>query len=192
MLISLLVTVLLALLAGAMVWLMFRVIRRRPPAYLIPAAIGATMLAFTIWNEYSWASRTVAALPAGVEVIDRIAGSTPWQPWTYIFPRTDRMVALDRPSTRTNDRLPGRRLVELVLLERLMPARRTALIIDCSDARQANVAADAAGLDDTGMGAAHWAPMRRDGALFRAVCQPETTPSPSPSPLPSPSAPGHP
>lgn len=188
MLISLLVTVLLAVLAGAMVWLMFRVVRRKPPAYLIPAAIGATMLAFTIWNEYSWAPQTAAALPAGVEVIDWIAGSTPWQPWTYIFPRTDRMVAIDRPSTRTNDRLPGRRLVELVLLERLMPARRTMLIIDCDGARQANVAADAADLDGAGVGAASWASMRRDGTLFRAVCRPETTPPP----LPSHSSPGHP
>ncbi len=180
MLITLLVTIFLALLAGAMVWLVFRTIRRRPPRYLIPAAIGATMLAFTIWNEYTWASRTTAALPAGVEVIERIVGSTPWQPWTFIFPRSDRMVALDRQSVRTNDRLPGLILVDLVLLERLMPARRTMLIIDCAGARQMNVPADAATLGAAIPEAADWDPMRRDGTLFRAVCEPATASSPSP------------
>ncbi len=179
MLISLLVTIFLALLAGAMVWLFFRTIRRRPPRYLIPAAIGAAMLAFTVWNEYTWASRTTAALPAGVEVIDRIAGSTSWQPWTYLFPRADRMVALDRQSLRTNDRLPGRVLVDLVLLERLMPARRTMLVIDCDGARQANVPGNATALDSATLEAARWAPMRRDGTLFRAVCEPARASSPA-------------
>lgn len=172
MLISLLVTLLLSLLAGAMVWLAFRTLGRKPPPFLIPAVIGATMLAYTIWSDYTWASRTTAALPAGVEVIERVAGATPWQPWTFLVPLADRMIAIDRPSTRTNDSLPGHYLVELVLLEHLMPARRTLLVIDCTEARQASVGA--AALEPSSLTAANWAPMRRDGTLFRAVCDPAT------------------
>lgn len=175
MLISLLVTIFVALMAGVMVWLVYRVFRRPPPRFVIPAVIGATMLAFTIWNEYTWASRTT--LPAGVEVIERIAGTAPWQPWTYLFPRVDRMVAVDRQSIRTNERLPRHYLVELVLLERLMPARRTRLIVDCGTARQANVPPGEAALDAESLKAAAWAPMRRDASLFRAICDASQAPA---------------
>jgi len=168
MLISLLVTFLLALFAGAMVWLVFRTIRRKPPRYLIPAVVGATMLAYTIWNDYSWASRTAEALPAGVDVIERIEGPALWQPWTFLFPRADRMIAIDRFGILTNDRLPDHYLVELVLLEQYLPARRTQLAIDCANARQASI--DIAALDAAAVSAANWAPMRRDATLYEAVC----------------------
>ncbi|MDZ3836656.1 MAG: hypothetical protein U0S49_04685 [Rhodospirillales bacterium] len=178
MLISLVVTFLLAFFAGAMVWLAYRTFRRKPPPFLIPAVIGATMIAFTTWTDYTWAARTTDALPAGVEVVERIEGGTPWQPWTLLFPRADRMVAIDRAGILKNERFPDHSLVELVLLERFMPARLTRVIIDCRGARQASAGAGA--LDAAAVEAASWAPMRRDGPLFRTVCA---------SPASSPAAP---
>jgi hypothetical protein len=178
MLTSLLVTFLLGAFAGAMVWLPYRTFRRKPPPVLVPAVIGATMIAFTTWNDYTWAARTTEALPAGVEVIERIDGGTPWQPWTLLFPRADRMIAVDRAGILKNERFPDHSVVELVLLERFMPARLTRLLIDCRTARQASAAAGA--LDAAAVEKATWAPMRRDGPVFRAVCTPPAASSPAP------------
>lgn len=181
MLTSLLVTFLLAFLAGAMAWLPYRTFRRNPPRFLIPTVIGATMLAFTIWNEYTWAPRTTATLPAGVEVVERIERRTPLQPWTLLFPRADRMVAVDRGGILTNERFPDHYLVELVLLERFMPGRLTRVIIDCRGARQASVGETA--LDAGALETASWASMRRDGPLFRTVCAPPAASSAAPTAL---------
>jgi hypothetical protein len=178
MLTSLLVTFLLGIFAGAMIWLPYRTFRRKPPPFLVPAVIGATMIAFTTWNDYTWAARTADALPAGVEVIERIEGGTPWQPWTLLFPRADRMVAIDRAGILKNERFPDHSLVDLVLLERFMPARLTRMIIDCRGARQASAGPGA--LDAAAVEAASWAPMRRDGPLFRAVCAPPAAPAAAP------------
>jgi hypothetical protein len=121
------------------------------------------------WSEYSWASRTAAALPAGVEVIERIAESRPWKPWTYLFPEVGRMIAIDRNGMRWNERFPGFVMVDVVVLERWLPARFLAQIIDCPNARLADVAATQStdgALPPTGS----WAVIRRDSSLYRAVC----------------------
>jgi hypothetical protein len=103
------------------------------------------------------------------------------QPWTLLFPRADRMVAVDRAGILTNERFPDHYLVELVLLERFMPGRLTRVIIDCRGARQASVGETA--LDAGALEAAPWAPMRRDGALFRNVCAPPAASSAAPTDL---------
>ena len=156
--------------AGGLVWLVFRTIRRRLPRFLIPMVVGAAMLAYAIWNEYSWASRTVAAFPAGIQVIERIPEHSPWRPWTYLAPPVSRLIVLDRAQVRRNERHPGYVLVELVLFERLIPAKGVILMLDCVDARRSDVTDH--GLDpESGLPpATTWAPLRRDSPLFNAAC----------------------
>lgn len=155
---------------GLMAWLLFRARRRRVPRFLLPLVIGGSMLGYTIWNEYTWASRTIEALPAGLEVIEKIPQSVVWQPWTYLFPRVSRMIVLNRAQVRRNARFPGYVFIELALLERLLPARRAAMIVDCNTARRADVSEEAhlfeGGLppDDA------WVSLRRDSPLFHAAC----------------------
>lgn len=167
---DLLATALIGLTAGGMVWLAYRTRRRKPPGFLIPLATGAAMLGYAIWNEYSWASRAIAAFPPGFEVIDRIPQSSPWQPWTYLVPRTSRMIVLDRVQMRRNPRYPGLVLIELVLLERLLPAKRVMLIVDCRNARRSDVTDGGLGFDHGLPPENVWAPLQRDGALFKSVC----------------------
>ncbi len=168
---DLLATLFVAGFAGAFTWLVFRAIRRRPPRVLIPLVVGAVMLSYTVWNAYSWAWRTAEALPQGVEVIEKIPKTIFWQPWTFLFPQVDRMVAIDRVQVRSNERFPGYTLVELVLIERFIPARRALILIDCRNGRRADVSERLTALGDALPPDKAWAPMRRDSSLFRAVCE---------------------
>ncbi len=157
--------------AGGLVWLVFRTIRRPLPRFLIPMVVGTAMLAYAIWNEYSWASRTIDAFPAGFEVIDRIPERSPWRPWTYLVPRVSRLIVLDRAEMRRNERHPGYVLVELVLFERLIPAKRVNLMVDCEHARLSDVTGGGLAPDALPPESA-WSPLRRDGTLFKASCAP--------------------
>lgn len=167
---DLLATLFVAVFAGGFTWLVFRAMRRRPPRVLIPLVVGATMLSYTIWNAYTWASRTQEALPQGVEVIEKIPRTVFWQPWTFLFPQVDRMVAIDRVQIRSNERYPGYLLADLVLIERFTPARRAVMMVDCREARRADVTESLATLGEGLPPAGAWAPLRRDSSLFRAVC----------------------
>jgi hypothetical protein len=81
--------------------------RRWLPAWIVPAAAGLGMLSFAIWNEYTWHSRTVGALPDGVVVARAQAETAPWRPWTYIRPIVTRFSAVDTRRSRTNPEVPG-------------------------------------------------------------------------------------
>ncbi len=156
--------------AALFTWLFFRTRRRPMPRKLLPLVIGAAMLAYGVWSEYSWSWRTAAALPAGVVVIDEIAESRPWKPWTYLFPEVGRMIAIDRNGMRRNERFPGLVMVDVVLLERWLPARHVVQIIDCANARLADATATTelteGALPPTGA----WVELKRDSSLYRAVC----------------------
>jgi hypothetical protein len=167
--------------AALFTWLAFRVRRRPMPRRLLPLAVGIGMLGYAVWSEYSWASRTAAALPAGVEVIERLPQRSPWRPWTYLAPPHTRMVAIDRGAIRRNPAHPDIVLVDLVLLERWLPARRVVRLIDCTGPRTADVT-DPAAFAEGGLPPADaWSPLRPEGPLARAVC-----PAPKPVALPSP------
>jgi hypothetical protein len=165
--------------AGGFTWLLFKSRRRRAPRALIPFVVGAGILGYTIWNEYTWASRTIAAFPAQIEVVQQIPHSTPWQPWTYLFPRTDRLIAVNRAQLRHNDRFPGQVLVDLLLFERLLPVRHLLQVIDCPTARVADVVGNEPFLADGRPAVGAWAPLRRDDKLFAVVCG-GTAPAPAP------------
>lgn len=155
---------------GGFTWLVYRARRRRPPRYLVPAVIGAGILGYTVWNEYTWAARTVAALPAEIVVVDELTYRSPLQPWTYIVPRVNRLIAIDRANLRRNERLPGAVLVDMLLFERMMPTRRVVQIIDCTNTRRADVTSDARFLEGELPAEASWAALRRDNPLYVAVC----------------------
>lgn len=156
--------------AALFTWLFFRTRRQPMPRKLLPLVVGAAMLAYGIWSEYSWSSRTAAALPAGVVVIDEIAESHLWKPWTYLFPEVSRMIAIDRNGMRRNERFPGLVMVDVVLLERWLAARQVVQIIDCPNARIADATATAELTEGALPPAGDWAELRRSSSLYRAVC----------------------
>src|SRR5690606_1941664 len=68
---------------------------RQLPSWITPAVIGAGMMAYSIWNEYSWFGRVTASLPPTVAVVGEGQRRVVWAPWTYVLPVTVRFVALD-------------------------------------------------------------------------------------------------
>lgn len=159
---------------GLFTWLFFRLIRRPMPRRALPLAIGLAMIAYAIWSDYSWGRRTEDLLPADMEVVERLSDHTRWQPWTYLFPRTTRMIAVDRGSIRRNPAFPDVVMVDLVLLERWLPTRRVVRLVDCAGGRTADVT-DPEALEDGGLPPAEtWATLRTDGPFYQTMC---TTPS---------------
>src|SRR6056297_1015439 len=90
----------------------------RLPKWAMPVGAGLAMIGYGVWSEYSWAERTVSALPDGIEVIETSEESRFWKPWTYAVPQTTRIMAADVAGIRKNDSVQGARLVDLYLYER--------------------------------------------------------------------------
>jgi Zn-dependent protease with chaperone function len=139
----------------------------RLPRYAVPAVAGLAMLAYAIWSEYSWASRTASALPEGVEVVAEIRETKLWKPWTYLAPQVTRFMALDRAAVQRNPEAPGIVLTDLYLFARWTPPARLAQLVDCGRVMRADVTE--AALTDPAQ--AEWRAMEEDDPLREALCQ---------------------
>ena len=80
---------------GGIVHLVRRAAPGRIAPWAVPAGAGAAMISFAVYMEYSWASRTVAALPDQAVVASQNAINSWYRPWTYLFPLTNRMIVVD-------------------------------------------------------------------------------------------------
>lgn len=139
MLFSLIGTFLVAAAVGIFIWAGYRTVGRKSPGYLIPMAMGLSMLGYTIWNEYSWFSRTFDGLPQDVKLVKSYSESKPWAPWTYIMPRVHRFVAVDTAKNRTNPELPHFILIETLLVQRHGTPAKVQQIVDCASNRFADL-----------------------------------------------------
>lgn len=126
-----------------------------PPPWLLPAGIGAAMVLYSVWNDYSWYDRAVTRLPEGTEVLMVGTARQAWAPWTFIAPVEVRFAALD-PAAVTQAE-GGNRRAEIMLVER----RGQTLIVpqefDCER-----------GLIRPARG--DWAPAAAADPAFAAVC----------------------
>ncbi|MBI6629031.1 hypothetical protein [Pontibaca salina] len=108
------------------------------PGWALPSGIGAAMLLFTIWNEYTWFPRVRDQLPDHVQVLDTGAGGKAWRPWTFVVPMVTRFSALEPSSGQLDKDGPIR--VRILLVERWQPTRFVTLDVDCASERQRMVA----------------------------------------------------
>ena len=156
--------------AAGTVMLIFRLLGRRSPRWLLPGVAGAAMFGFHLWNEYSWFDRTATALPDHMVVAERYDYRSVLQPWTLLVPRTDRFSALDRASLRRHDAAPDYVMADVVLVMRLQPTAKVTQIYDCDGIRRTDVSASLA-VDERGLPLeAAWIASDADDALFRLVC----------------------
>ncbi|WP_350334566.1 hypothetical protein [Coralliovum pocilloporae] len=143
-------------LAGAGILMLLRNLSGgRLPRWLVPVAAGLAMIGVTVANEYGWYSRTSASLPEGVVVARTVEDRAIWRPWSYVIPFVSRFIAVDTASVRTNEALPGQRIVDLLVMGRWAPPRRLRAVFDCNDGKRADL------VDGVEFGA--------DGALVGAV-----------------------
>ncbi|MAC79375.1 MAG: hypothetical protein CML66_15095 [Rhodobacteraceae bacterium] len=136
------------------------------PRWLVPALGGLAMILFTIWSEYSWAGRTMDSMPEGLEVIETRADKFPFKPWTYPFPQTTRILAVDTTSVQTKPEAPGVVLVDLYLFARWRATTAIPQFVNCDAPARADVS-DAALADPA---AAKWFDLGDADPLITAVC----------------------
>lgn len=167
MFLELIATFVAGLGAAGIALLLGRLSRGRLPRWSAPVAAGAAMIGVAIWSEMTWASRTAGGMPAGFEVAETVSHTAWWRPWTYVWPQTVRLMAIDTGSVRTNEAAPDTRLVDLYLFARWQPVNRVPQLLRCSEPARADVT-DAALAEPLG---ADWRPLAEDSDLIRLACK---------------------
>ena len=140
------------------------------PKYVIPVMGGLAMICYAVWSEYSWASRTTAALPDHIKVAKVYTSNSPFAPWTYIFPRADRMMLVDISRHKKNSSHPDIVLTELVLVKRFQPTARVAQLFDCKANKRADVPASNIFIRKDFSVIIKWQPLEKGSNLIQAAC----------------------
>ncbi len=148
-----------------------KMLGRHLPSWALPAVIGAAMLGFSVWNEYTWHSRVTAVLPDEVVVILSPRDSSLFRPWTYLVAPSTRFMALDRTVLRISAENPGYRQADLMFVERWMPIHRVAMAFDCTGGRHADLM-DAASMSPDGtLTGSTWVTAEPGDTLQLAACR---------------------
>ncbi|MEM8811478.1 MAG: hypothetical protein AAGF59_02590 [Pseudomonadota bacterium] len=159
--------------AGAGIALLLnKVLGGRMPRWTVPVAAGLAMLGTTIASEYAWYERTVAALPEGLEVAATAENRAFYRPWTYVAPFVSRFLAVDVAAMRTNDAVPGQRMVEVYAFGRWSGTQRRVVMIDCTDGRRADLADGTTFGDDGIVEGLQWRDTGHEDPLVRTSCEP--------------------
>jgi hypothetical protein len=140
------------------------------PRWLVPVMAGGGMLATAISLEYGWYSRTRAALPAGIEVALTRENRAPWRPWSYAAPYIDGFIAVDRGGARTNEAVPGQRMIDLYVFGRWAPTQRLPAVFDCEWGRRADLVDGVTIASDGRLDGAAWRDTGLDDPVTRAAC----------------------
>lgn len=156
--------------AAGLMMLLNRTLGGRLPRWLIPIAAGAAMIAATISSEYSWYSRTVNALPEGIEVARTVESRAFYRPWTYVKPYTERFMAVDTASVRRNDAQPGLVLVDLVFFGRWQQVQKLAVMFDCVGHRQTQLPEEVNFDAEGALIGAKWGPIAADDPALTLAC----------------------
>lgn len=170
MLIELIATFALGFAAAGVVMTLRRFAPVKLPRWSTPAAAGLAMIGFTLWSEYTWFSRTEAALPDSFEIVTRHEHSSMFRPWTQLAPYIDRFSAIDTQALRRNDQVPGQIMTEVLMVARHGGNAKLPVLIDCPGARRADLS-DGMKFDATGsLVDADWHRLTSDDPLLKKVC----------------------
>ena len=160
----------LAILALLFCWAIFRTLNKPMPKHLYPIVAAASVIAYGIYSEYTWADRTIAQLPASIEVVHELAGTSMFSPWSFVIARTDRISMVDKASIRRNDDLPDHVMTELLLMQRFAPVIRVPQLVDCTRQRRTDVTNNAQYDEDGLPSNAKWENLDSEHPLLRALC----------------------
>ncbi|MBC7138008.1 MAG: hypothetical protein H5U17_04525 [Defluviimonas sp.] len=148
-----------------------RMTGRRLPRWLLPAALGAGMIGFAVWNEYTWYSRVTAELPESVAVVLPVRESSFWRPWSYVVPMVTRFIAVDRGAVMRSAQRPGLVRTDAILVQRWTPTQRVPVAFDCTAARRADLAGGADLAADGTLTGGDWVALAPDDPFMLAACQ---------------------
>jgi hypothetical protein len=163
-----------AALAACVVFILGRFLRQskyRLPRWAMPAAMGCTMIAYSVWSEYSWFTRIQSALPTNVVVLGTGQRSVPWAPWTYPAPVTVRFVAMDTRTISRSEQKPDLVRSQLLLVERWQPTRTVTVAFNCASNMRADLVGRAALASDGTLTGAQWHPVPPNEPALKAACE---------------------
>lgn len=171
MLFNLIATLMIGVLGACLAYIAHRMTGRRLPKAIIPFSMALAMIAYSVWNEMTWYSRTASALPKQFVVVEKGPPvSSPLSPWTYAVPRTDSFRVLDTQSVQPLPKSENRYLAQVHVLERYLGSRKTSLIVDCATREQAEISAstqfDGAGLPVN----VAWVKVGQDNDITEVIC----------------------
>ncbi len=141
----------------------------RLPKWAMPAAVGVAMIAYSIWNEYSWYPRMRAALAEGVVVATAPTDRAMYRPWTYVFPLVSRFIAVDTVNVARSRTDPQVFAANAVIFQRWQPERKIAQAFDCTNRARADLVEGAALSEDGTLTGAEWL-RAGDDPLVAAAC----------------------
>ncbi len=173
MLLDVLIAVCAAFAVGGVVYGAFRLVRVRPPKWVIPAVAAAAIIGVTAYQRYDWNDRVAAMLAQDAPdmvIVERLRTAVWVEPWSLIEPVISSVVAVDRASIRRNPAHPGLVMVDLVLISRDDDTRVIRHLVDCPVRRLAPLPTEAVFTGDGLPEGLDW----REGApedLFAAACE---------------------
>lgn len=171
MFVELIATIFAGIACAGLVMVVNLAVGKRLPKWLMPVAAGAGMLGMTLSNEYTWYARTKAELPEGVEVAMTVEEHSWMRPWTKAWPYTERFVAVDVGTARSNDALPDQRMADLYFFGRWSPVNQAPMLFDCA-ARKSALLIDGASFDAEGaIQNADWQTMPPDDPILKLICE---------------------
>ncbi|WP_347312591.1 hypothetical protein [Defluviimonas sp. SAOS-178_SWC] len=156
--------------AAGVVLILNRLSGRRLPKWALPAAVGAAMLSFTIWNEYTWYPRVRAQLPETVTIATAPADRAVWRPWSYVFPLVTRFVAVDKTEAVHSTTQPDMFVASAVVIRRWTASERLPVAFDCAKGLRADLFEGAELAENGTLKGAEWRPHDPEDALVRAAC----------------------
>ncbi len=142
----------------------------RLPKWLMPTAIGLSMIIYSAWNEYSWFGRVSQDLPESVVILDQVRGGAPWRPWSYLFPVTSRFMAIDRAAVLRSATAPDLAATDVLLVTRWGETMRVPVAFDCATGARADLVEGAELVPDGTLRGAVWVPVGLDDAMLKAAC----------------------
>lgn len=151
-------------------WVLRRVAGVTLPRWIVPASAGLAMLAFSIWNEYSWFDRVSAKIEPPVVVAMALSERSPLRPWTFVRPITLRFLAVDLGGVVVSSTDPAVRLVPVLMVSRWAPTRGLTVAVDCAAARRADLPEGEASDADLARRPLAWQDVGPEDPILVAAC----------------------
>ncbi|MBV6658599.1 MAG: hypothetical protein KI785_12615 [Devosiaceae bacterium] len=156
---------------AALLLVVSKLFRLKLPRWAYPAAAGLGMIGLTINVEYAWYNETASKLPPEVEVVQTFTTQAPYQPWTYVVPRINRLVAVDHSSALTRPDVENVVFVVVYLAERLTGTLLAEMFINCETGERTRTGEDLV-QDERGLPPEDsWIMVGTDHPIVSAVCE---------------------
>lgn len=151
------------------VMLINRLTGRRMGRWVFPATVALGMIGYTVWAEYTWPTRTVEGSPQML-LASHNQVSVFYRPWTYIWPQTTRLTAIDQSATYVHPGQPQLVLTQVVLIGRWEPIRVAGVVFDCANNARVDLAEGVELNADGTLEGADWRALEADDAVLRTAC----------------------